>query len=130
GEREVMGQLEGQRCVVFGASSGVGLASARILAEHGASVVITARDGAAIASAIAEIGPRAQGSAVDGRDEDALARFFAQTGAIDHLVIPAGATDRGGPLLDMTAASFRAAFEGKFWVQMNVARIGGRTVTS
>jgi NAD(P)-dependent dehydrogenase (short-subunit alcohol dehydrogenase family) len=116
--------------VVFGASSGVGLASAKILAEHGAKVVITARDADAIARALADIGADAEGRAVDGRDEDAVQRFFADTGAIDHLVIPAGATDRGGPFVDMTTQAFRATFEGKFWVQMNVAHRGARFVKS
>lgn len=122
--------LEGQTAVIFGGSSGVGLATAQTLAKHGARVVVTARDADGIAHALTQIKGDARGHAVDGRDESAVRRFFAETGAIDHLVIPAGATDRGGNFLDtMTLPSFRATFEGKFWVQMNVAHEGGRHVT-
>ena len=125
-----MGTLSGQKAVVFGASSGVGLASAQILAAHGATVVITSRDRAELDKAALQIeGGRAEAHAVDGKDEAAIARFFAAVGEIDHLVIPAGATDRGGPFLDtMTQESFRKTFDGKFWVQMNVAHAGGKYV--
>jgi NAD(P)-dependent dehydrogenase (short-subunit alcohol dehydrogenase family) len=125
-----MTTLEGQKAVIFGASSGVGLATAQTLAAHGASVILTARGKEEIDKAVTQVeGGNAEGHAVDGRDEDAIKRFFDGVGEIDHLVIPAGATDRGGSFLDtMTQKIFRATFEGKFWVQMNVAHEGGRHV--
>jgi NAD(P)-dependent dehydrogenase (short-subunit alcohol dehydrogenase family) len=50
-------------------------------------------------------------------------------GAIDHLVITAGATNRGGSFADeITDASLRATFDGKFFVQVNVAQRGAKHV--
>jgi NAD(P)-dependent dehydrogenase (short-subunit alcohol dehydrogenase family) len=118
-----MGDLDGKRAVIFGASSGVGLATAELLASHGASVVVTARKRDEVDGAAAKI-RGASGYAVDGKDEVALRAFFAEVGTFDHLVIPAGATNRGGPFVDMTMAAFRETFDGKFWVQMNVAHAG------
>lgn len=123
-----MKKLEGQKVVIFGASSGVGFATAQTLVLHGANVIITAREQDDIGGAAKKI-PGARGYAVDGKDEKAIERFFDEIGEIDHLVIPAGATDRGGPFLtEMTQEKFRATFEGKFWVQMNVAHAGGKKV--
>ena len=119
-----MKKLEGQRAVIFGASSGVGFATAQTLVDAGATVIITAREQDDIQGAAKKI-PGTRGFAVDGKDEPAIKRFFDEIGEVDHLVIPAGATDRGGPFLDqMTQQTFRATFEGKFWVQMNVAHAG------
>jgi NAD(P)-dependent dehydrogenase (short-subunit alcohol dehydrogenase family) len=123
-----MDELKGQRVVVFGASSGVGLATAQLLAAHGAEVVLSARRKDEVERAAEQI-RGARGVAVDGRDAEAVEAFFTATGAIDHLVVPAGATDRGGDFIGtMTMATFRATFEGKFWVQMNAVHAGGRHV--
>ena len=121
--------LKGQRVVVFGASSGVGLASAELLAANDAEIVVAARERAAVDRAVAQIGRGAQGRAVDGRDTAAVRAFFEEIGPFDHLVIPAGATNRGGGFTEtLTMEAFRATFEGKFWVQMNVAHAGARHV--
>ncbi|HEV7556978.1 MAG TPA: SDR family oxidoreductase [Kofleriaceae bacterium] len=110
-----------ERIVVFGGGSGVGLAAAKLLAARGAEVIIAGRELGSID------GFRTY--AVDGKDVAAIEAFFEQVGAIDHLVITAGATNRGGSFVDdITDASFRATFDGKFWVQVNVAQRGARRV--
>jgi len=65
----------------------------------------------------------------DGKDLAAGGAVFEQIGTFDHLVITAGATNRGGSFLtDITDATFRATFDGKFWVQVNAAHLGARYV--
>jgi NAD(P)-dependent dehydrogenase (short-subunit alcohol dehydrogenase family) len=119
--------LSGQTAVVFGASSGVGLATAQLLASHGARIVMTGRDKERLEAV--EIEGEATRALVDAGDYPGVEQFFAGVGEIDHLVIPAGATDRGGRFLEqITPASFRATFENKFWAQMNVAHTGARHV--
>ena len=51
-----MKRLEGKKAVVTGGNSGIGLASAKRLAEEGARVLISGRDAKTLASAAAEIG--------------------------------------------------------------------------
>lgn len=116
-----MGALAGTTAVVFGASSGVGSATARSFAEAGAQVVLTGRDAGRLEEARAAAGPGAKAAVVDGRDPEAVRRFFAERGAVHHVVVAAGQTSRGGPITsELTLERFRDTFEGKFWVQMNV----------
>jgi len=109
------------KIVVFGGGSGVGFAAAKLLAARGDEVIIAGR-------ALQPVdGFRT--CAVDGKDVAAIEAFFAEVGEIDHLVITAGATARGGSFVDdITDTSFRATFDGKFWVQVNVAHRGARRV--
>lgn len=121
-------RLDGQHVVVFGGGSGVGLASARLLAAHGATVTITGRDRAKLDAAIAGT-ERIQARVADGRDLGSIRACFDELPAFEHLVIPAGQTTRGGGFVDqMTDASFRETFDGKFWVQINVAHAGAKKI--
>ena len=78
--------LEGQKVVVFGGSSGVGLASAKLLASKGAEVIVAGR-GAEKLDVKKDLGARGSAFAVDGKDVAAVEAFFEQVGAFDHLVI-------------------------------------------
>lgn len=90
--------LAGRAYLVTGASSGVGLATARVLLAEGAHVAACARDGARLSSALAEL-PRAQGAQVhsaacDVLDRESVAAFVAysarQFGRLDGIVNNAG----------------------------------------
>lgn len=119
--------MKGQKVVVFGGGSGAGLAAAKLLASKGAEVVITGRDRPKLEAAAKEIGARFE--VVDGKKPDEVRAFFDALGAFDHLVITAGQTNRGGSFLgDITDSSFRATFEGKFWVQVTAAHAGARHI--
>jgi NAD(P)-dependent dehydrogenase (short-subunit alcohol dehydrogenase family) len=116
------GRLTGQRAVVFGGASGAGLAAAKLLAAEGAKVIIGGRS--VDKPEIDGIEARS----VDGKDATAVRAFFEAIGPIDHLVITAGATNRGAPFIEMTIQAVRDSFEGKFWVQLNAAHEGARFV--
>ena len=121
-------KLEGQRVVVFGGASGAGLATAKLLAGQGAEVVVAGR-GAKALDVATQVGARASAREVDGVDVPAVHAFFDEVGTFDHLVITAGATNRGGSFVDeITDESFRATFDGKFWVQVTAAHAGARHV--
>ena len=118
--------LNGQKVVVFGGGSGAGLAAAKLLASKGAEVIVTGRSLDKMEAARKE-GLTAK--AVDGKDVAAVQAFFTEVGAFDHLVITAGQTNRGGSFVDnITDKSFRETFDGKFWVQVNAAHAGARTI--
>jgi NAD(P)-dependent dehydrogenase (short-subunit alcohol dehydrogenase family) len=54
-----MGRYEGKKAVITGGTTGIGLATARLLVSEGARLVVTGRSAGAIAAARAELGARA-----------------------------------------------------------------------
>ncbi|KOX16353.1 SDR family NAD(P)-dependent oxidoreductase [Nocardiopsis sp. NRRL B-16309] len=71
-----MGQFEGRTAVVTGGSTGIGLATARRLAEEGAHVFVSGRRKAELDAAVETIGPAATGVQGDIADPADLDRLF------------------------------------------------------
>ncbi|MEN3164182.1 SDR family NAD(P)-dependent oxidoreductase [Tistrella mobilis] len=86
GERDEHGFHDGRVAVVTGAASGIGLATARALAEAGAMVVAADRDAEGAARVVAELeaqGLHAAPAAFDVSDPEAVAEAMAAI-ARDH----------------------------------------------
>jgi NAD(P)-dependent dehydrogenase (short-subunit alcohol dehydrogenase family) len=72
-----VGQLDGKTALVTGATSGIGLASARALAAEGASVFLTGRRQQALEEVVAGIGAAATGIRADVSDLADVDRVMA-----------------------------------------------------
>ena len=108
-----MGRLDGKVAIVTGATSGIGAATARRLAEEGAAVLVTGRDearGAMVAGAIAAAGGGARFHPLDVTDEAAwraaIDAVLAEHGRLDVLFNNAGVT-RAEPLAEVSLATWR-----------------------
>lgn len=92
-----MTRMAGRIALVVGGARGIGLATARALAEEGATVVLTGRNEQEVAAAAARIGPAAQGIVADAAAQADLARVVAEVqhrhGRIDALVLNAGLSE-------------------------------------
>jgi NAD(P)-dependent dehydrogenase (short-subunit alcohol dehydrogenase family) len=103
-----MGQLDGRAGIVTGAASGIGAATARVLAREGAKLVLTDLDDAAGLALAEEVGgiyvhhDVADEAAWPGVVETAEKRF----GRLDILVANAGIAIMG-PAIDMSLADWR-----------------------
>mgnify|MGYP006274305541 CR=1 FL=1 len=88
--------LDGRVALVTGASRGLGLAMARALVQHGARVVVNARDPVTLAMAASEIGaePMAFDVTDAGATRAALEDIAARHGRLDILVNNAGVQHR------------------------------------
>jgi NAD(P)-dependent dehydrogenase (short-subunit alcohol dehydrogenase family) len=114
--------LTGQRVVVIGGSSGMGLATARAAADAGAVVTIASSDKERLDAALADLPASCGGVVVDTRDEGAVADLFAQVGDLDHLIYTAGRRGEHRPLADIAVDEARRWFDIGFWGAVAAAK--------
>ncbi len=103
-----MGVLTGRVAIITGAASGIGRATARLLAREGAAVLVADLDGAGadrVAEEIADAGGRARGLAVDVSDEAGVTTMVDEArgafGGVDILHNNAAAIGKNSPGRDM-----------------------------
>ncbi len=120
--------LNGQRVVVLGGTSGIGLAAAEAAARDGATPVVVSSSPAKVEAALARLPQGAEGQAVNLLDEAAMRSFFAEIGAFDHLVYTAGETLKLGPLADTSLAAARQFFELRYWGAFTAAKYGAPSI--
>jgi NAD(P)-dependent dehydrogenase (short-subunit alcohol dehydrogenase family) len=108
-----MKKLAGKVAVITGATSGMGLATAKLFIEEGAYVFITGRKKDQLESAVKEIGANVTGVVADSGNLSDLDRLFetvkAEKGHIDILFASAGIADFA-PLGQVTEEHFDSQF--------------------
>src|SRR4051812_35577471 len=98
-----MGQLDGKTAIVTGASSGIGAATARMLADEGAKVVGGARRVERLETEVA--------LELDVTDVESCERFVEAAGPADILVNAAGLGLGRDPFTESTEEDERTVFE-------------------
>jgi len=110
--------LTGRVAIVTGGGTGIGAATAQVLAQHGADVVIAARTLEDLERTSAAVegstGSRCLSVPTDVRDEEQVVRMVQRTvdelGRVDILVNNAGGT-RMGPLATLPTKAWDASFD-------------------
>lgn len=87
-----MGRADGRKALITGGASGIGLATARLLAREGASIALLDVDAEQLAGAAAEVGGIATPADVRSADSvrSAVEHASEQLGGLDTLVVCAG----------------------------------------
>ena len=104
--------LEGQRALVTGATSGIGRAVAVLLARDGAEVLVHGRDAARGAQTVQEItaaGGKASFVPADLGDPTEVLRLASELGEVDILINNAGIS-RFAPTAEFDVAAFDEMF--------------------
>jgi NAD(P)-dependent dehydrogenase (short-subunit alcohol dehydrogenase family) len=132
--------------VIFGATGGIGAATAGLLAERGCDVVITYRsrkaEAEALAARIRELGRKATALACDVTDQDQV-NAVVETGLAEHgrvhtVVSSAGLVFRTRSLVDFTHEEFQGVIQADVMGFLNIAKAtvpalrsgGGGTITA
>jgi NAD(P)-dependent dehydrogenase (short-subunit alcohol dehydrogenase family) len=111
------------RAVVVGGSSGIGRATAELLAQGGLEVLALGRDPERLAALAAEAGgPAYEGrlitAAADAGDAAALHAALELFGRFDHLVLSPSSGRGMGMFAELDLAALRGGFDGKYWPQI------------
>ncbi|MFJ8613699.1 SDR family oxidoreductase [Streptomyces sp. NPDC093675] len=117
-----MGQLSGKTALVTGGSTGIGLATAKRMAQEGAQVYITGRRSDALAAAVADIGHGAIGVAGDVSKLEDLDALYSTISGNGHRLDVVFANAGGGAIVPLEAvteeyfdATFAANVKGIFF---------------
>jgi len=112
--------VKGKKALVFGGTSGIGLATVKKLAALGADVVALSRS----PDKASDLPAGARARQCDVLDADALQALLADEAPYDILISAAtGGSRAAGPFMEMDMAGYQGSF-AKLWGYANVIRYG------
>ncbi len=122
-------RLDGRVAVITGGARGIGLATARLMAEAGAQVVLLDKDGPAAAAAAQDLGASATAETLDVASEPEVAaafdRIVQRHGRLDVLVNNAGMAIRR-PTVELTLADWQRVIDVNLTGVFLCAQAAGR----
>jgi NAD(P)-dependent dehydrogenase (short-subunit alcohol dehydrogenase family) len=116
--------LAGKRVILLGASSGLGLATAKAAAAEGAKIVIVSSNQQRIDNALKELPQGSEGYAVDLSEEKNIKNFFDQIGSFDHLLYTAGENLNLKTIADTDIETARTFFNLRYWSAFAAVKYG------
>lgn len=113
-------EIEGKKALVFGGTSGIGLATVKQLSNLGAEVIAISRN----PDKVTKLPENTTVKTCDVLDKESLQRLFEECGSIDILISAATGGSRAvGSFAEMDMDGYQASF-AKLWGYTNVVRYG------
>jgi NAD(P)-dependent dehydrogenase (short-subunit alcohol dehydrogenase family) len=103
-------ELRHHTALVTGGTAGIGLEAARLLAQEGATVIVTGRSPERGEKAAAEIGPTARFVQADMADADSVRALVKRCGDVD-IVVNNAASFPASSTVDQDPAGYEAVFD-------------------
>ena len=120
-------EIKNKKALVFGGTSGIGLAACEQLIDKGAEVIAISRDPSKANSVKHN---RLSFDSCDVRIEDEVIQIFEKYAPFDILVSAAtGGSRAAGPFLEMDMLGFKSSFD-KLWGYANIVRFGTNYLSS
>ena len=123
-----MTDLTGKRAIVTGASGGLGLHFAQILATHGAEVTLAARRREKLEAAVAGIGRGASAVSLDVTDPESVVAAFS--GAAYDIVINNAGVTVDGPALKTSEEDWGRVIDTDLTGVFRIAQAAARGMTA
>jgi NAD(P)-dependent dehydrogenase (short-subunit alcohol dehydrogenase family) len=122
--------LSGKRIVLLGGTSGIGFATAEMVAREGAAIVVASSRRENVDRAVARLPKGTEGYVVDLGNEEQVQDFFNRIGAFDHLVFTVGGALLLGELSEISVEQARNFFNLRFWGAFMAAKYGSSHIRS
>jgi NAD(P)-dependent dehydrogenase (short-subunit alcohol dehydrogenase family) len=110
-----MENLKEKKVVIIGGSSGIGLATAKLVASKGGFAIIVSSNQQRINNALKELPAESTGYAIDVTNEMQVKSLFETIGTFDHLVFTAGENLILGNVADTTLETAKNYFNIRYW---------------
>ena len=111
--------LTGQKVLIIGSGSRMGLAVAKLAIALGAEVIISSRSAEKLEQAAATISDRVRTYAADASDVEATEQMLKALAPLDHIVVTASGSAPATGIVETLPDVARAAFS-RFWLSYNV----------
>ncbi|MBY0404012.1 MAG: SDR family oxidoreductase [Cyanobacteria bacterium] len=112
-------RLNGQRVLVIGGGSQMGLAVAKACLEEGADVILVSRSAERGQEGQKLLGGSTSFEVADVSDASDAARLFPSIGSTDHVVVTASGEGSGSTIVATSPQEAQGPFK-RFWINYNV----------